>query len=288
MFFYIKSGVSEGSINRPKFFNCVMDELLYAMEEHHLGCFVNGLYAGAFAYADDLLLLSSSMVMLQQMLDLCTSIGIVYNLSFNSKKSVMGVVGIHFGKLASCLTLYGTDIEWSERFTYLGITFLFCVNLCVDVTSRLQKFHAAVCTVLKNKLAGFENVYVRLLVTKCMPILFYGMDSLTLSSNVLQTITKSWNMAFKWIYGLRKYDSTRLLLRSCNTMSAKFLLHQSSLLFYNTVSASKVPILRNLWLWCRSTESYTHMLRSYNLFDVESRAQIYGSVMMSFNAYCEE
>ena len=42
-----------------------MDEILNALEISHLGCFVNSSYLGALVYADDLLLLSSSLSMLQ-------------------------------------------------------------------------------------------------------------------------------------------------------------------------------------------------------------------------------
>ena len=39
-------------------------------------------------------------------------------------------------------------------------------------------------------------------------------------------------MFFKWLFNLRKYDSTRLLFLSCNTMSMKYLLHDKIMQFY--------------------------------------------------------
>ena len=86
--FDIFSGIPEGSIIGPKLFNCIMNEILNALETSHLGCFVNSLYLGALAYADDLLLLSSSLSMLQQMLDLCCEVGKLYDLLFNPSKTV--------------------------------------------------------------------------------------------------------------------------------------------------------------------------------------------------------
>ena len=53
--FDIFSGVPEGSIISPKLFNCIMDEILKALEISHLGCFLNSSNLGALAYADDLL-----------------------------------------------------------------------------------------------------------------------------------------------------------------------------------------------------------------------------------------
>jgi hypothetical protein len=158
----------------------------------------------------------------------------------------------------------------------------------VDFTNRLNKFHAAVGAVLREKLHGFEDVYVHLLLTKCMPILFYGVDALIFSGKNLQLVTKAWNMAFRWIFGLRKFDSTRLLLKSCKTMSAKFLIHMRWLLFYNSVSVSNSLLVHNLWLWVCMHNSYRQLLSSYRLFNVDSRCLIRMAISDSFNDYCGE
>ena len=39
-------------------------------------------------------------------------------------------------------------------------------------------------------------------------------------------------MAFKWLFNLRKFDSTRLLFFSCDTMSLSYLLNYHSLPFF--------------------------------------------------------
>ena len=105
---------------------------------------------------------------------------------------------------------------------FLGIKFLSGVSLILDVANRIRKFHAALRAILREKVLGFEHAYVKLLLTNFMLILFYGLDSLIISNNVMLSITKAWNMAFLWIFGLRKFDSTRLLLKNCKIMPAKF------------------------------------------------------------------
>ena len=55
-------------------------------------------------------------------------------------------------------------------------------------------------------------LYICVFVYICLPILFYGLDSMVINSSIVQAVTKAWNMAFSWIFGLRKFDSTRLLL----------------------------------------------------------------------------
>jgi hypothetical protein len=69
-------------------------------------------------------------------------------------------------------------------------------------------------------------------------------------------------------------------------MSAKFLLHRCWFLFCNSVSLSQVPVVHNLWCWCRSLISYNRLLSLYNLVDVNCRADIYTAVAASFDSYC--
>ena len=168
-----------------------MDEILNALEISHLSCFVNSSYLGALAYADDLLLLSSSLSMLQQMLDLRCEVGKLYDLLFNPSKTVCGVFGLHSTEHIKCISLAGVTIHWTEKLLYLGITFMFRMHLTFDITNWLNKFYAAISYVLNDKLFGFERVYVHVLLSKCLPILFCGLDSMVINSSIVQAVTKA-------------------------------------------------------------------------------------------------
>ena len=95
-----------------------MDEILNALEISHLGCFVKSSYLGALAYADDLLILSSSLSMLQQMLDLCCEVGKLYDLLFNPSKSVCGDFVLHSIEHIKCVSLAGVTVNWSAKLLY--------------------------------------------------------------------------------------------------------------------------------------------------------------------------
>ena len=53
-----------------------MDELLSKLEESGLGCKLYNVYCDILTYADDILLLCSSITKLQLMFDICVSFGI--------------------------------------------------------------------------------------------------------------------------------------------------------------------------------------------------------------------
>ncbi len=64
-----------------------MDSLLTKLEKSGVGCYMGGVYAGAFAYADDLTLLSPSVHALRMMTDICNDYAAEYDVKFNAKKS---------------------------------------------------------------------------------------------------------------------------------------------------------------------------------------------------------
>ena len=83
-----------------------MDELLYKLEESGLGCKLYNVYCGILImYADDILLLCSSITKLQVMVDICVSFGIEMGVTFSLLKS-------------NCLAIYSGKIH----FTYQALS----------------------------------------------------------------------------------------------------------------------------------------------------------------------
>ena len=93
----ISSGLLQGNILSPKFFNDYMNELLYKLEESGLGCKLYNVYSGILMYADDILLLRSSITKLQLMVDICVSFDIEMGVTFSLLKS--NCLAIYPGKI---------------------------------------------------------------------------------------------------------------------------------------------------------------------------------------------
>ena len=62
----INSGIRQGAILSPFLFNIYFDSIIVALKQ--AGCHMGGVYIGCLAYADDLILISASVVKLQKML----------------------------------------------------------------------------------------------------------------------------------------------------------------------------------------------------------------------------
>jgi hypothetical protein len=58
------------------------------------GCHVSKCFIGCVVYADDLMLLSPSIIGLQMMLDICLTYGTAHNILFNSSETVGVAIGV--------------------------------------------------------------------------------------------------------------------------------------------------------------------------------------------------
>ena len=82
--FLVYNGVRQGSILSPHLFAVYLDGLLIDLSESGVGCYWGCSFAGVFGYADDIVLLASS---LRKMLDICSSFAMSHKLEFNASKT---------------------------------------------------------------------------------------------------------------------------------------------------------------------------------------------------------
>jgi hypothetical protein len=84
--FKLNAGVRQGGVLSPVLFALYVNDLLFNLHKSKLGCIIRGLTVNSFMYADDLILLSASVIDLQHMIDLCSNALNSLDLSFNAKK----------------------------------------------------------------------------------------------------------------------------------------------------------------------------------------------------------
>ena len=82
--FPVTNGVRQGGVLSPILFTLYMDDLLNDLT---IGCFWDSVYAGAFCYADDLVLLAPTPSALRIMISLCEEFARKRGLKFNASKT---------------------------------------------------------------------------------------------------------------------------------------------------------------------------------------------------------
>jgi len=112
--YIVVCGVRQGVVLSPFLFNIYVDQLISDLSSMNVGCYVNKEYFGCIMYADDLILLSPSILGLQDMLDVCCEFGADNDIIFNSRKSVCLKVGRDWSKCIHNMRMGSLALEWSQ------------------------------------------------------------------------------------------------------------------------------------------------------------------------------
>ena len=135
-------------------------------------------YTSICLFADDIMLISPSVSMLQTILHLCEAELLDLDMSLNVKKSVCMRFDPRFNATCANLTTHGGHLlAWVSICRYLGAyfssarTFKCCFDNCK--ASFYRSFNA-----IYGRLGrcASPDVIVHLLSSKCMPVLLYGLD----------------------------------------------------------------------------------------------------------------
>ena len=207
-YFTMENGVKQGGVISPIFFSIYIDPLLLQLRNSGYGCHLNGVYMGALSYADDITLTAPSIGGLNEMLKLCDNYATVYNVIFNSKKTVC----IKFGNEVirnEAAFLNNQPLKWNEKVRHLGnIIDKDCTELA-DCVFKKSMFIGYV-----NKLrSNFRHLQTHVLITlfKAYCCSFYGSQLWKFNSVGIDKCCKSWNIAVRTLLGLPYNAHTYLL-----------------------------------------------------------------------------
>ena len=207
-YFTMENGVKQGGVISPIFFSIYIDPLLLQLRNSGYGCHLNGVYMGALSYADDITLIAPSIGGLNEMLKLCDNYATVYNVIFNSKKTVC----IKFGNEVirnEAAFLNNQPLKWNEKVRHLGnIIDKDCTELA-DCVFKKSMFIGYV-----NKLrSNFRHLQTHVLITlfKAYCCSFYGSQLWKFNSVGIDKCCKSWNIAVRTLLGLPYNAHTYLL-----------------------------------------------------------------------------
>ena len=120
------NGVKQGGVLSPVLFAVYTDGLLLRFQESRIGCHMGGHYAGALAYADDIILISPSMTGLWKMSSICEQYASEYDILFNGSR-----VSYYFSNAVVVMCLWNfiktIKILWIEQTSL--ITWQPCLNI---------------------------------------------------------------------------------------------------------------------------------------------------------------
>ena len=103
------------------------------------------------------------------------------------------------------LQLEGKNIDWVEKWTYLGITVV-SHNCCIE--EKVKSFYRSANAILRIEGRSNDLVMLQLLEAHCVSILSYGIEVLHVANaDTRRKLRVAYNLIFRRVFGYRMSES---------------------------------------------------------------------------------
>ena len=208
--FRVSNGVRQGAISSAILFSVYIDDLLKILKEARIGCHVDGIFMGAFIFADDILLMSASRLGLQSMVNTCVKFASERNLQFGTNpipeksktKCIVFSKKSFDTKNLRNVHLDGLPLPWVDKIQHLGITLESDSSMKTDIALKRGMFIGKINSILQEFHFAREEVLLKLL--KIYTTSFYGAALWDPLSVDCDRIYRGWNVAIRNILDLNR------------------------------------------------------------------------------------
>ena len=191
------NGVKQGAVLSPILFTMYIDGLFYELKRAGVGCHINGEYAGAFGYADDIVLLSPSLCALKHSITLCEDYAKRFKILFNPIKSKLMCLNVKHKDFV--LYLCNQPVNLVEHETYLGndiVSDIFDRSISHTVYTFYQKSNHVISDFRMLDSFSLHKLHS----TYCMSL--YGCELFNYNSNYISELYVAWRKVIRKIFKL--------------------------------------------------------------------------------------
>ena len=212
--FLVSNGARQGSVLSPLLFAVYMDGLLAKLNDCGVGCRWGPLFAGAFCYADDIVLLAPCASALRTMLSICNNFAVSHGLHFNVSKIQLICFRSPSTRPCSATILFNnTQLHYSDQVTHLGHILTSDLNDKQDtirvIKDMNRKANSILCTF------SSADPFVKCYLVKCYCLSLYGCTLWSLSTSSVKIIEVSLNKILRKVWNLPRNSHTGIYLTLC-------------------------------------------------------------------------
>ena len=174
--YVLQCGVRQGGVLSPLLFLVYVDNILVKLQ--NFGCCLHGIAMSALMYADDLILLTPSLVELQRMVDFCCKELAEIDLKLNNAKSTCMRIGPRWHRPCSPILTDNGPICWVTETTYLGVTIVAGPKFKVSLDNCKTNFYSSLDAIY-SQLGKINSIFVtlKLISSIALPCLLYAIES---------------------------------------------------------------------------------------------------------------
>ncbi len=152
--FSVLTSVRQGSVTSPYYFAVYLDNLSKQLTKSEVGCRIGGIVINHFCFADDVVLLTTSIAALKKMLKICENYAKEHDLTFNPTKTVCQVFCDYgFDQTMPLIKLCGKTLQWKETVRYLGFD-INCHNRDEEELIRRKRELYARANLIRNRFSS--------------------------------------------------------------------------------------------------------------------------------------
>ena len=253
--FPVSNGVRQGAVSSPIMFSVYINDLILALRDAGLGCYIGTIFMGCLGYADDLLLLSGSRNGLQEMVNTCAKFARKKNLKFSTNPDPVKskTKCIVFSKNSrdrlniAPVLLNGDPLPWVPQVKHLGNVLQSDNSMKVDCSLKRGRFIGKVNSLLQE--FHFVNPSVAVKLLNIYTTSFYGSGLWDLMSSETDRLYKSWNVTIRHALGVPNTTHRYLIEPLSGCLHPKVMLSSRLVKLRDTMASSNklsVKLLVNL------------------------------------------
>ena len=215
--FTLRNGTRQGSVLSPYLFSaCYLDGLIVKLRKLGLGCYVAGVWFGAMAYADDLVLLATSRIELQKMVEVCEAYAKVYNITFSidpvpskSKTKCLLFTGSKPEPSPAPVKLDGKDLPWVQQVNHLGHLLHQSLSMSSDIIRARAMFMTKASDIREKLSFAHPDQKMKAIQLYCCNA--YGAMLWDLNEECIEKYFHAWNIQARMAWKVHRQTHTYLV-----------------------------------------------------------------------------
>ncbi|XP_065662551.1 uncharacterized protein LOC136085190 [Hydra vulgaris] len=271
--FRLSQGVRQGSILSPHLYNIYTENPLEKIvSESKVGTSINGVYTGVIAYADDIILQSSTISGLQNLINIVQKYVISNFIKLNAEKTEFLISGVS-SIINNVIYVNDAPIKFQSNLKHLGFLWdnknknMTATLQKTNINERITQFLSVAKALIRNGIRFCQPATIIYLFNSlATPTLFYGLELGGCNNKFLQNIDKVGRSVLKSFFNISKHSKNYLhSFFKVNSVS-NILIHNKLNLFIRllndpicySIIMTQLPCINNqslfvgeIWLICK-------------------------------------